>query len=299
MTQEVTVTCGAETHFIFKAEGSPSGLRRGLERIGIINLGKGHADITVTPAPPLPKEEKEAEKKTGKTAILNYRVALPYAELRMGLGAKKAIITVVGKRCALIDVPPFLDAPLAPWRDRLKQAAAGHARLEAALEARALRDILGLVVAGKGRVNEARKLYPFGLSSEALTSMIANMKLALNKATFQTRLALAILGVVGNGCLFYALFETDRHWRLIEGASRLRSLGADIAFLAISLAASWGMLTLATRQVLKKRFPQTALSFHQKIGKTGWGMLGAIGFVFLLCLWFAPVRPLWLALLIR
>ena len=116
----------------------------------------------------------------------------------MGLGAKKAIITVVGKRCALIDVPPFLDAPLAPWRDRLKQAAAGHARLEAALEARALRDILGLVVAGKGRVNEARKLYPFGLSSEALTSMIANMKLALNKATFQTRLALAILGVVGH-----------------------------------------------------------------------------------------------------
>ena len=192
-TQEVAVTCGAEMHFKIVAENLPSGLRRGIERIGVANLGKGHADITSSPPT---ADELEMRREGGRIPVLNYQVRIPYAELRMGLGSKKAIIAVVGKRCAISGVPNFLDTPLQPWCDKLHQAAIGKASLEPAIEARALHEILSLTVSGKGRIEEVRRLYPFGLSPAAMTSILADMHLALNKTTLKIRAVIAVLCLI-------------------------------------------------------------------------------------------------------
>ncbi|MDR3449321.1 MAG: hypothetical protein P4M15_06185, partial [Alphaproteobacteria bacterium] len=177
ITQEVTVECGAQTHFKLIAGNLPSGLRRGIERIGIDKIGKGHADIAVTK--PAPAEESAPDKTP--ISILAYRAALPYAEMRMSFGSKKAIISAVGKRCALMGVPNFLDDALAPGREKLKQAAGGHGALESALDLRALREILALSVSGRGTPEAVRKIYPFGLSNEAVSEILTHTRLAINK----------------------------------------------------------------------------------------------------------------------
>jgi len=296
ITHEVTVTCGAETHFTIKAEGLPSGLRKGLDRIGIANLGKGHADIATSP----PTEE-EQEASSGKTRIpiLNYTVKIPYAELRMGFVNKKAVISVIGKRYAIIGTPNFLDTSLQPWRDKLHQAAFGKAPLTEALEVRALREILSLTVSGKGYIENVRKIYPYGLSAEAIKSILGDMQLALNQTTLKTRTLIATLCVGLCGALFYALFVTGVEAHVTASWNRLISFILDGIVLGGALAASWAILNFSTRFVLKKRFPQLRLALQQKIGKTGYSMLGAIILIFALCVYLAPIKEPWFSIFVR
>lgn len=296
VSHEVTVTCGADAHFKLVSEGLPSGLRRGLDRIGIKNLGKGHADIAAR-APT--QEELEAKREAGRILVLVYSVLLPYAEMRMRLGAKKAVISAVGKRCAISGVPPFLDEPLQPWRGKLHEARLGKGSLEEALTARALREIMSLTIAGKGRIEEVRRLYPYGLSGEAMNSLLADTQLALNRTTLKTRTVIAVLCAVVCAGLFYLWFVAGFEARVTMGWMRYNGLAADVALLGGALAASWGALNFSTRFVLRQRFPQHALALQQKIGKTGYGMLGGIAAAFILCLLLAPVKPLWLAMLMR
>jgi hypothetical protein len=296
ITQEIAVTCGAETHFKLISAQLPSGLRRGLDRIGIGNLGKGHGDITASP----PTEEQlEARREGERIPILSYAALLPYAELRMGLGNKKAIIAAVGKRCALSGVPPFLDAPLQPWRDKLHQVGQGKASLEEAVSARALREILSLTVAGKDRIEEVRRLYPFGLSPDVMNSMLTDMRLALNKTTLKIRTVIALLCVGVCGALFYGWFGTGLEARTTLHWSRVNGCAADSALLLLALAASWAVLNFSTRFVLMRRFPQLVLALQQKIGKTGYGMLSGVTAAFILFVTLAPIKPLWLSFLMR
>jgi hypothetical protein len=292
LTQEVTVTCGAETHFRMISEGLPSGLRRGLDRIGTANLGKGHADITTLP-PPKDTTATPQEKKA-QFPILTYQVILPYAEMRVGFGNKKGIISVVGKRCAISGVPAFIDDTIKPWRDKLHQAALANAPLEEALEVRAIKEILALTVSGNGRSDEVRRLYPFGLSTEAITSILTDTKLALNVATLKTRSIIAASCSVICVIAFYALFMTDAHESFTLGWQSITVAGTDIAILALALGLSWAVLNFSTRFVLQRRFPQLSVALQQKIGKTGASMLGGITAGYLLFILLSSIKPLWL-----
>ncbi len=302
ITHEATVTCGAETHFRLKAEGLPSGLRRGLERIGLANLHKGHADVTAQ----MPPEEKGAKEKGGEppkegapVPILHYEVKLPYAELRMDFGNKKAVVSVVGKRCAISGVPNFLDDALNPWIEKLRVAATHTGNLNEAIEVRALKEILSLTVAGKDRTDEVRKLYPFGLSAQTIDGILSDMRLALNRATLKTRATMAIGCVVASALIAYIIFMQGIEARITMGWKWYIGLALDIALTGAMMAASWALLNFSTRFVLQRRFPQLKLALKQKIGKTGRSMLAAIVTVFLVTMFFATIRPLWLALLIH
>lgn len=288
--------CGAETRFKLITEGLPSGLRRGLDRIGINNLGKGHADITASAAA---KQEKDDVREGAPIPFLSYSAALPYAEMRMRLGGKKAVVSAVGKRCAITGVPNFLDGPLEPWRDKLRLAAQGKGRLEEALEARAINDVLSLFVAGKNRVQDVRRLYPFGLSAEVMTALLSDVHLALNRTTLKTRAVIAALCGLLCAALFYALFFAGVEARLTFGRARYVALAFDPTVLCAALGASWAILNFSTRFVLQRRFPQMQHALQQKIGKTGWAMLGGIAVVFIVFLWLAPVKPLWLGMFMR
>ncbi|MDE1902072.1 MAG: hypothetical protein KGI37_10585 [Alphaproteobacteria bacterium] len=296
ITQEVAVTCGAETHFKLIAKDLPSGLRRGLERAGIENLGKGYADIKASPPP---KDEDDEPHDKPPFPILTYQAVLPYAEIRMNFGRKKAVISVFGKRGAMMGVPPFLDEPLQRWRDKLRAAAAGKAALGDALDARAMRDILALTVAGRGRIEPLRKLYPFGLSEGAMKTMLADMRLALNRATLKTRAVIAAASAALCAALFYLAMMTGFAAHLCAGLPAAAGAGIYMAMLAAGLTASWGALNFSTRLVLKKRFPQLQFAMQQKIGKTGYAMLAGIVAIFILMMMLSPAKPLWLGLLLR
>lgn len=301
ITQEIAVTCGAETHFKLQTGDLPSGLRRGLDRVGIANLGKGHADI-VASEPVKQNEGGEAgENKTRQpqSSILIYKAELPYAEMRMGFGGKKAVVSAFGKRCMLMGVPNFLDDTLKPWREKLHQAAQGTATLDEAMQGRALREILALTMSGKGRAEEVRKVYPFGLSTEAIASILADLQLALNHVTLKTRAMIAALCAGICAAFFYFMFMTDSHAQLTHGMANPIVLGLDSAILAAALGISWATLSFSTRLVLQKRFPQHAVALQQKIGKTGFVMLGAIIAAFAIILLFAPMKPLWLTIFMR
>ncbi len=296
LTQETEVTCGAETHFILLNEGLPSGVRRGLDRIGIENLSKGHADISVSD---VPKKKDNAPEEGPRVPILLYKAVLPYAEMKIDLGGKKALVTAFGKRCAISGVPNFLDLSLKPWRDKLHLAAFGQAPLEEALKARAIKEIFSLVVGGKGSEREARRLYPFGLSSEAISTMLNDLALALKKATLATRTIIAL--ICGGLCaaFFYAFFVKGLDGRLMVWGRFGNDIALDALVLAAAFLISWLALNFSTRLVLQCRFPQMPHALQQKIGKTGLTMFAGIALTYVFFLLLAPVKPLWLAQLLQ
>jgi len=291
-TQEVAIICGAETHFVFQSEGLPSGLRRGLDRIGIKNLSQGHADITVTE--PSAQENENPDPK-GQIPVLLFTATLPYAEMKMDLGGKKSIVSAVGKRCAITGVPNFLDHALKPWRDKLRMAAFGHTSLEEALGARALKEILSLSVAGHENEKDVRRLYPFGMSSEVIGTILHDMHLAVKKTTLKTRTIMALFCGAAASAIFYVYFFKGLEEKLMFGMNPNIAMGIDFGVLAAALAASWMILNFSTRLALQSRFPQMKYALKQKTGKTGLSMLGGISAMFVLILLLSPLKPLWLA----
>jgi hypothetical protein len=295
-TNEVAVSCGAETHFKMIAGDLPSGLRRSLDRVGIANLVRGHADIEAVQPP---GQSDEAQQAKAPFTILHYKITLPYAELRTAFGGKKAVVTAMGKRCVITGVPNFLDDSLRPWRHKLHLASEGKGALEEAIEARALKEILALTVAGKGKPDDVRRLYPFGFSSEILNAIIGDMQDALNHVTLRTRSVIAGSSVAVCALFFYFLFMTGLHAGMTQGWGVAATVAIDLGILGLALGLSWALLNFSTRFVLQKRFPQLAVALQQSIGKTGQSMLGGIAAAYVLFLLLAPVKPIWLTLMWR
>lgn len=306
-TEEVSIACGARTQFRLKSEGLPSGLRRGLDRLGIANLAKGHADIeTAVPppdeneampstsppgAPPEPKKEKPPKPE------VQYIARLPYVDMRVNFAGKKAIVGIFGKKNVLLGVPAFLDRALEPALEKLQRAAKGEAGLEDALDMRAMRDALKLQLAGDGNVNALRRIYPLGLSPQFAGDILANMRRALNRQTLNARSFVAALGAMAGGGVFGGIFLTSLHSQVTHGWNPLTGMAFDAGLLLAVLAACWFALSAATRLVLQKRFPDFTIPLTQKTGKTGYAMLAAIFAVFVAILLLAPVRPEWLSML--
>lgn len=298
LSQETSVTCGGETRFKLQTADLPSGLRRGLDRVGIANLRKGgHADITAAPPP----ETKDAPPRDKPPfPVLSYTAKLPYAELRMTFGGnkKRIVVSAFGKRCYIMGVPPFLNISLKPWLDRLKQAVSGAGALEPVLEARALREIMALTVAGRGRADEVRRLYPYGLSPETIKTVLSDLRLALNRVTLKTRSVIAGASVLVAALLFHFSFAAGWLNAGILGRNTGLSLLATLILPVLVAGLAWAGLSYATHLVLKKRFPSMQLAVKQKIGKTGLSMIAAIVGVYILFLLLAPVKPLWLAVIL-
>ena len=217
----------------------------------------------------------------------------------MDFGTKKALVGAFGKRCILIGVPAILDDALVPFREKLKAAARGEGALDDALDARALRDALRLHLEGKRQAADLRKLYPLGLSPEAAQEILANMRLALNRATKRQRGLVAIGCGVGSALLFAGVFFTPLHTGLTGGWPMAAGALADLALLVAALIGSTVALDSVTRFSLRRRFPDLRIVFGQATGKTGLSMLGGIIALFALILALAPVKPAWVTLLLR
>ncbi len=320
ITEEVALECVARTHFKLHTGAWPSGILRGLDRLGIDKLGQGYADISTVPLPDEERDEgqapaagfpdappghefsgvtedKAARHKPPKPEV-RYRALLPYADLRMDFNGKKAIVGAFGKRGALIGVPPFLDSALAPDREKLNEAARGRAELEPAVKAPLMRTALALVIAGKDDPRELRRNFPLGLSADAAQEIASNMRLALNRFTRRARAGIAsACGMVAAG-LFAGYFMTPLHARLAENFAWPAAALVDLSPLALALAGSWFALSAAIRMVLQRSFPSLKIPLRQKTGKTGISMQAGIALCYLIALFLAPVRPGWLGVLL-
>jgi hypothetical protein len=296
--QEATLICGAAVSFRIQADGLPSGLRRGLDRLGMANLAKGHADITlVEPQPPKQGEEK-TEQRANDPSVLHYHVSMPYADLKIRFGDGRGVLmNVFGKRSMLMGVPAFLDDSLQPWRERLKEASRGLVPLDAALEARAIRDALMLELSGQGDVKNYRKLYSVGFSPNAMQEILTDMRRALNYYTRHVRVAVAIGGGLLAAGLLAGFMLLPWHAQMQQGWPWTAGLLSDLVFVAVLMGLSWAALSGSMRVALRRRFPNRKISLRRNVGKTGWIMLGGIATSWLLMLVFMPAPPLWLSYL--
>ena len=301
-TEEVEITCGARTQFKIMADGLPSGLRRGLDRLGMARLAEGHADIETLPAvveeedtspQPIVAGATEPKKEKAPKPEVHYMATMPYADLRMGFAGKKVIVNVFGKKQVLLGVPPFLDTALEPAREYLLKATRGESNLDAALQARVMKDALKLQLAGQGKVNALRRIYPQGLSPKVAGEILGNMRLALNRMTLRSRTLVAVICAVIGYCVFAGVYLTPLRNNLTAEMNGHAAMGFDLAVLIGTLVACWFALSAAIRFVLQKHFPDYTIPITQKTGKTGLTMLAALVVAFVLVVMFAPLQPEW------
>lgn len=302
--EDIAIACEIGTSFRMKGENLPSGLRRGLDRLGISNLGKGHADISLVPPPKseeerAPKAGDEEEKKKAEPHVVHYRALLPYADLRMNFNGKKAVVSAFGKRCALLGVPLFLDAALEPARANLRAAAQGTASLDAALETRIIKEALALELAGQGNAGEMRRIYSVGLSPDVAKEIFRNLHLALNRQTLKLRRGAALVSVALSTLCLGLFFHLGFHAAWTAGLAPKATLALDILLPLPFMALAYLALNASSYLALEKRFKGHKISLHRKPGKTGYGMLAAIFLLYWLMLLTAPEKPVWLLQLLH
>jgi hypothetical protein len=300
-TQEIALACGATINFSLKGDAWPSGLRRGLDRLGTTNLPKGHADLKRLPDEPPKENEEGAPPQQNKVvpAIVRYQASLPYADLRLRFGGGRvALVAVFGKRGLTMGVPPFLDESLKPARDKLAQAAEGKLPLDKALEMRAMRDAFGLVTAGHEKQENLRKLYPLGLSPKTAQEIMQNMRRALDKHTLHVRAGAAVVfGVLAVAALA-AFLMTPMHAQLMQVLPMFGGMAADFVALALTMTGAWMGVGKAVQFKLKRRFPDAKISLHAHAGSIGPAMLAGISIAWLVMLLLMPVKAGWVLYLL-
>jgi len=298
ITEEAQLTFGATTRFELKSSALPSGLRRGLDRLGIPNLAKGHAVIDiVTPkkeGDDHPQEDGPPPRPQPPDPSLHYQAQLPFAELRVDFNGKKAVVSIFGKRNMLIDVPPFLDEALNPWRMKLLDAAKGNLPIGDALKVRAMRDALGLELQGKGNAQELRRLYPAGLTLKTAEEIARGMRLAIKRTTLHVRTAAAVgCAMLGAG-LFGECYFTSLPER-IPFQPRWFGLAFDFLPPVLAIGLAWVSMNAIMGFFLKRTFPDMTIGRRLPIGKTGYMMSAAIVIFWLIILILSPARPSWLS----
>jgi|GEM_PF-765086 hypothetical protein len=299
MTEETVLVCGVGINFKLNSKDLPSGLRRGLDRIGIANLAKGHADIKLIE----PEKDKDPDtledSDKGSSVTVRYETKLPYADLKVRFGGARAVlVNVFGKRGLLMGVPAFLDQSLKPWRDKLKQAAAGAVPIDDALKARAMRDALALELSGQGQIANLRRLYSVGLSPAAAQDILLDMRRALGRLTRHVRAGAAMAAVLAGSGLLAAFLLLPLHAAMTQSWPWMAGLMLDLAVLALVMGLGWISLGKAAQWVLSRRFPKLKISLHRDTGYIGYGMLLGIFAAWIAILLLAPDRPLWFSYLI-
>jgi len=277
ISMEVLITKGARMDFALgPTTGLPSGLLRGLSRVGEDKLAKGHADITMKADI---NDDPKAPKQSDLAIYLDAKI--PYADVKIKFGKKTSIIGCFGKQGRLSGVPAFLDESLAPARLKLASAAKTGSSLHAALATRAIKDAFELVVSGKNKVNDLRRLYPVGLSAEAAQEIMANLNLCFRNSTARTRLIVSGLCVLVSTALFGGMFMTPLFTHLTQMTGTMGAPLIKALMPLAALSASWFTLQQSAKSVLRRQYAGLKIAGRQSIGRTGYAALGTIAALYL------------------
>ena len=270
ISREVRLRSGADMSFSFKnTSGLPSGLLRAISRIGGENLHRGHADIQLLPPDP------EARSLSEKSRLI-LKARIPYADLKVRIGKKGAIISCFGKRAKLSGVPAFLDESLKPSRKILATALKSQIKLEKALGPRCMKDALNLCLSGKNHPNHLRRIYPVALTGNCATEIMSNMAMALKRETMKVRTIVAVVNTLFYLSLFAGIFFTPLYaW----GHSNYKThfmITAEIITPLLAVGLTWLTLHGIAKMVLKLRFPSTQVNATPDIGGRGYMAMSVI-----------------------
>ncbi len=268
LTQETAVSAGANVSFqLANMTQCPSGLLRTLDRVGVPNLVKGFADISV-----VPPVDPQLEDKTR----LVLKAALPYAEMKIRFAGKAALVIAFGKKGYLSGVPAFLDAALTSKLNDLQAVADGHGSIDKLLKIKLISDGLKLVLQRKTNPNDLRRLYPVGLSADMATKIMGLLIKALKNVTRTQRLMTAILGTGLSAGIFYALFLSPLRTQLVASISDKTLLVTEVVTPLLLVAATYLGIEAVAKNALKRRYPDVPIPAGQDIGKIGYVAIAVI-----------------------
>lgn len=210
------VSFEGKTHCVFDEEDLPPGVAELILKLGPELVSGDHVAAEI-----LREKEHDAAQETYNTndqssrrneLVVPYLIDLPYGQIGFTIGGGDEMRGLLfGLHPRLLNLPPFLEGPLAPGLDRLQQAAAhaGNARrdLNEAIRFRAIGDAL-IAAASLPPKKAARllhKKWSLGLRRETTDQMVLTAGRAFANITRLPRLAGLGAGMALAGGL-YALW---------------------------------------------------------------------------------------------
>ncbi|MCL2473857.1 MAG: hypothetical protein FWF23_03005 [Alphaproteobacteria bacterium] len=298
--------CGVKTRFAADFFDLPSGLKKGIDKIGIAELGKSHTDVTVNI---IKGDEADSGIGTQEFPALEYTADIPYAEIKMSLKGKKALVSLTGKKGVAAGVPNFLDVPLKELLDAVQTQSNSSFAMRLALKTKAFREMLAIVLEKgldrKPSLLAMKRLYPFGLSDNMILIIFKTLSASIKKATLFARVTAGILSVSLVSLLLYFYAANLWNFSLVKNSNYpvILSFVIDIAVLLGSILVCLIVLNsafaAAVHYIAHKLGLKIKLNARNimptRLGKLGFSVIFAIMFVFLLLFLLYPHNSLWLS----
>lgn len=177
----------ANTRFGIKAGPElPTPLRRAIDRAGTAKLANGHATI---------RQEPATEDLNPLAPKIMFTAIIPFASVRFQIGGEKYSAEVLGHRTAILEMKPFLDAPVS--------AALNNATLH---QLRLFKEAQ-VVAARRGQATDFMRNYPVGLSRDLAEKVFVIARRALNDLLQKPRRLGTLAAVAASALLslFYFL----------------------------------------------------------------------------------------------
>lgn len=282
-TIEETVTPVAKVTFITRDTNElPSGFRRAISRGGMQSLAKGHATITMHPV----------NKSDETRIVIPYTATLPYAELRVRVNGKAMPMTVLGHKCSVLDVPPFLDALVEDDMAALEVNPSAPGGFEKALKWRLLNDAFTVTQNGEP-VRNMRRFYPFGFSPAMLERAYNLMQRMARSHTFMPRLmaggaGLLALAGVHAGILLSGVRASLGNPSLV--------LALDMGLAAASGFGTYQLLQFVAKQRMASLVKTPAVGAH-KPDMLDMATIGIAGILYFVLMALLGSTPDWFAMI--
>jgi hypothetical protein len=285
ITDVITVTAAANATFHYdRGTNLPAGLRQGLDRVGLANISKGHADIRII------AEEKDEK----NSATMRYEAAIPFANLVIDIQGDSYAAGIFGHKGVIVGLKPFLEKALAPDLEKLEDIATGEASLDDILPRRALREALDLFFTDPHHLRSFQRLYPVGFRAETISRIFTNLYQIEKRLTQRVRLLLATLWLLISAALFIIIPATSLIEILRKNIGQAFLAGGEIFLPFVVLALSIVSLSYSPLISLRRYLPKGAGLRPQAIGKIGYVTTGLLIAIFVAGLIINPTKPIWL-----
>lgn len=284
------VTFEAETYFTYDEEILPPEVPPLINQLGPVMAIKQHADIQILKENDqryIQREYEVVEKvKTRDGLIVPYYVRLPWGDIEFALGDTPLAGKLFGLHPRLLNLPPFLEAPLGPGLDRLTQAAnnLGNVRenVAEAIQFRAIGDALiaAATMPPKKASHTIRGRWALGLRPDVAHKMVQMADKAVQNLTRKARIA-GLAGGLVLTVLFYALYLIGP-LRLMAGNQGLHPyalIALDAVLVATAGYATMLLSQLATRRALSSMFEKIVSAEKAKKIIPRAGQSGMIAFI--------------------
>ncbi len=294
-TTEVNILPTAKAEFLITdSAGLPGGFRKAIARAGIKTLAKGHATIAV----------KELTASESGQPYIPYTAEMPYAETRLRINGKPMKCALLGHKCVILDLPPFIDMAIEAKITQFEAQAKQADTLAKALELRVCREAFGLLQLKHADAKMLRQLYPAGLSIEMAQRVLDVMRKLVHSQTIIARIAVAVVSVLLFVAVDYFIITSGIRLNIASVAKPISALIFDISI----CVGGYFLQNLLLRFVAAKRLQQKLGSAEKvSIKSIGGQSAGGVGIIagcvvaalYIIMLFALQSAPAWQLILAR